>query len=62
MNNQWFEVITEEGDWCRFDELSDAKTFFYQLVKDGEEVTLMKPTQDWSEDFKDYETLEDWTD
>ena len=56
----WYEVIDQEGEWSRFSTFEEAKSFFLKQVKDGEEVTLMRPDTEWSEENQSYETLLEW--
>ena len=57
-NTIWFEVIIEGGeDWWKFDDYEEAKNAFIQLIKEGENATLMKPDKDWSEENKSYVTI-----
>ena len=61
----WFEVINndEDGaDWWKFDNYEEAKSFYDEKIRDGEEVTLMKPDKDWDEENKSYETILAWDD
>ena len=54
----WWEVIVKGGeDWWKFDDFEEAKDAYNQLVEDGEQVALMKPDKDWSEENQSYETL-----
>ena len=56
--HNWFEVIlTEEGDWWKFDTFEEANEAFQILVNDGEVVSLQRPDNSWTEDNLSYEEI-----
>ena len=56
--HNWFEVLlTEEGDWWKFDTFEEANEAFQMLVDDGEVVSLQRPANDWTEDNLSYEEI-----
>lgn len=57
-NTTWFEVINDEGDWWKFTDFDEAKSFFNEMDEQGENVSLQKPTDDWDEDNNCYIEIE----